>query len=131
MTDEELAAIEARLENTHTEAQWSKAGSESIYDRAVDDGIALVAEVRRMRAIIAGRTAPPSDAEIAACAAQRGKWYVGASVGGEGVAGTDKAREWAAMHRQYIAEDPEGHTRRPWRWIAVDRDSRPCAWPVP
>lgn len=87
---------------------------------------ALIAEVRRLRAIIAGRTTPPTDAEIDAHASQGGGWQV------QWVVGTPTQRyvgdEFGSFH------DPAD--ARQWRssgdimrWISVDAEGRPCEWP--
>ena len=92
-------------------------------DHAVDIDIALALadEVERLRAIIEGRTTPPTDDEIASHHATRGRWYVADHAGGGEVRGyPPTVREIAGWHRERAAT---------WRWCALDSHGRPCAWP--
>ena len=86
-------------------------------------------EVDRQRAILAGSTVPPDDTVIRAHGEAGGRWYVAAGIGWDGGAGTAKALEYAAEHREYIARNPEAHARRPWRWFAYNSKSEPCLPP--
>ena len=75
------------------------------------------ARVRELEAIIAGRTTPPTDAEIAA---HDGAWLVS----GRGLAlalSGQKAADCAYNARSAGAE---------WRWLPIADDGRPCAWPT-
>lgn len=96
------------------------------------DAHALVAEVRRLRAILEGRTTPPTLREIAA---HPGEWLVDGNVVGlyfyddhdtslrlrtsNTALGDSAARAWLAESAS------ECH-----RWVAIDAEGRPCAWPV-
>ena len=74
-----------------------------------------------MKAIIEGRTTPPTDEEIASHHATRGRWYVADHAGGGEVRGyPPTVREIAGWHRERAAT---------WRWCALDSHGRPCAWP--
>ena len=87
----------------------------------------LVAEVRRLRAIIDGRNVPPTDAEIDAHRAAGGGWIVGDRPFYLSVEVRDArslCERRAALH---VAEPPMWP---PYRWIALDADGRPCAWPT-
>jgi hypothetical protein len=89
---------------------------------AREDVPALVEEVRRLGAIVEGRTTPPSDEEIAAHEA-RG-WWLFMLRGYPDVATTPReARDWAQHHRAH--PDMYGC-----RWWPLDTHGRPCAWPV-
>lgn len=85
-------------------------------------------ECDALRAIVEGRTAPPSAAEIAAHEAAGGLWWV--IVRTESldehpvVYDTASARALAAYQRN---ADPEA---APIRWWALSRNRIPCAWPV-
>ena len=76
--------------------------------------------------IIEGRTAPPTDAEIDAHAAAGGGWMV------RWIAGTPAQRavgdEFGTFHDPRDARKWRDD-REVYRWIALDRDGRPCAWP--
>lgn len=81
---------------------------------------ALIDEARRerdeARAILEGRTAPPTDAEIDAHHAAGGSWLTG-----------DTVTWWPASLRGMRDNgETEGCV-----WIALDRSYRPCAWPRP
>ena len=74
-----------------------------------------------LRAIVEGRTTPPTDEEIASHHATRGRWYVADHAGGGEVRGyPPTVREIAGWHRERAAT---------WRWCALDSHGRPCAWP--
>ena len=81
----------------------------------------LTEEVASLRAIIAGRTTPPTDAEIAAHEQRGGSWL--AAVAAYGVyllAGTYAAIE---QDREGIGLDPVVH------WWSLDENGTPCEWP--
>jgi len=86
--------------------------------------VAHAAEIDRLRAIIDGRTTPPTDAEIAA---HDGPWLVvkDHAAGYETrVVSGDDARSLAIGQRAALRF-------RAWVWHPFDdRDGRPCAWPV-
>jgi hypothetical protein len=77
------------------------------------------AEVERLRAIVEGRTTPPTDAEIAAHSKSSGWWLV-SSLDDMSLELIEQAqeRDWCI---EWGAE----------RWLPLDHNGRPCAWPVP
>ena len=81
---------------------------------------ALIDEARRerdeARAILEGRTAPPTDAEIDAHHAAGGSWLTGDTV------------TWAPASLRGMRDNGETEGCV---WIALDRSYRPCAWPRP
>jgi len=82
----------------------------------------LTAERDAAYAIIEGRTTAPTDAEIDEHAKARGAWCVADGAGGGDVRSVARTvREIARWHRERGAA---------WRWIALDAQRRPCAWPV-
>lgn len=92
--------------------------------RTTEHALAM-ARVRELEAIIAGRTTPPTDAEIEAHAATSGGWLV------KWVVGTTTQRivgdEFGAVHG--VANVQEWRDRcEVSRWIALDAEGRPCAW---
>lgn len=106
------------------EAEFANA---AIIVAAVNAAVPLCDEVERLRAIIEGRADAPTDAEIAAHAAAGGGWQV------RWVVGTTTQR---AVGDEFGTVHEPSHVRR-WRdegevvrWIALDGDGRPCAWPV-
>ena len=108
-----LIALTERAERAERERDDLAATLET---RTAEHALAM-ARVRELEAIIAGRTTPPTDAEIAA---HDGAWLVS----GRGLAlalSGQKAADCAYNARSAGAE---------WRWIALDADGRPCAWPT-
>ena len=105
------------------------------HDHATADRTDLVAEVRRLaaaldavtaerdafRAIIEGRTAPPTFAERVAHmeAHRRNRWMARASTGAVVIGDFDDPPMWAALT-----------TLIPVCWWPLDADGRPCAWPT-
>lgn len=80
------------------------------------------ARIAEMEAIIEGRTVPPTDAEIEAHYAAGGRWCIADGAGAGDVRRVmSTVREIAGWHRE------RGAT---WRWIALDANRRPCAWPA-
>jgi len=69
--------------------------------------------------IVAGRTTPPTDEEIAAHRTRGGEWLV---------LGAD-ARDGAWVSDATTREDIEIARKHAVRWVAI-RDGRPCAWPT-
>lgn len=87
------------------------------------------AEVLSLRAIIEGRTTPPTDAEIEAHCASGGLWR--SIVPGEFILSTgdgdaEDARNTSAVQRTNALIV----NARVVRWWAITSDGRPCAWPV-
>ena len=96
-------------------------GDPEVVSVDIDVAHALADEVERLRAIVEGRTTPPTDEEIASHHATRGRWYVADHAGGGEVRGyPPTVREIAGWHRERAAT---------WRWCALDSHGRPCAWP--
>lgn len=82
--------------------------------------VAQAAEIDRLRAIIDGRTTPPTDAEITAHGTAAGRWrWASPDQHGE-FPSTARWRASVAV----VARVPGV------RWWATDSDKRPCAWPV-
>ena len=84
---------------------------------------ALTAERDAAMAIIAGRTTPPTDEEIA----------VHHAAGGEWLGFREDVRTWC--HGPEVvsftySEEHERSARRCSRFWALDAEGRPCAWPV-
>lgn len=82
-------------------------------DRLLRANYAITAERNALRAIIEGRTTPPTDAEIAA----HRLWRATPT----GNAPTD------AMGARYAAAIRDSGGAR--RWWPIDEEGRPCAWP--
>lgn len=85
------------------------------------------ADAAALRAIVEGRTVPPTDAEIAAHAAAGGVWLVAMSPGfGHDIVGRARALQLAETsrlpRRAYIVTVE--------RWWALDAAGRPCPWPT-
>ena len=80
---------------------------------------ALHAEVARLGAIIEGRTTPPTDAEIDAHERVGGVWIIDHAEGPAFARFREDARLWQ-----------RGYPGKARRWLPIDRDGRPCAWPV-
>ena len=95
---------------------------------------ALTAERDAAQAIIAGRATPPTDAEIAAHADESsiGAWLITATDGNRSL-----VHLWRPFDADSRSEDWEMLRRRmgPFkftiaRWVPIDAEGRPCAWPV-
>lgn len=82
----------------------------------------LRAEHTALRAIIEGRTTPPTDAEIAAHAAAGGRWVVSHP---RGLFGWLAKSEIDAIRTRAAADGWDGVA-----WLSVASDGRPCAWPT-
>lgn len=80
--------------------------------------LALRARVAELEAIIAGRTTPPTDEEIAAHGNGRGLWIVRAPDHHPEIVYGERERAFARF------------TINGARWIAADDEGRPCAWPT-
>lgn len=91
--------------------------------------VAQAAEIERLRAIVNGRTTPPTDAEIEVHCASGGRWR--SIVPGEFILSTGDgdavdARQTSAVQRaNALIVNARGV-----RWWAITSDGRPCAWPV-
>jgi putative NIF3 family GTP cyclohydrolase 1 type 2 len=81
-------------------------------------------ELRVLREMVAGRTVPPSDAEIEAHAKARGRWIYRAP-------GKYGFTQEVAVDAHVVATACTFYecTERG-RWWATDRDGRICPWPV-
>jgi len=120
--DDITIARVAHFDNGHTEALAH------LFAVAPDDVkelsasvVAQAAEIERLRAIIDGRTTPPTDAEIAAHYASGGAWVHSDARGS--YADSDEGETIACREEA----EAEGLIRR---WIPLADDGRPCAWPV-
>lgn len=89
-------------------------------DAAEADRDALRAENARLRAIVEGRTTAPTRDEVDVHFAAGGRWILRWS---DGTFGT--ARGPCA-----VADASEPGILTAVRWWPLDRDGRPCAWPV-
>lgn len=85
--------------------------------------VSQAAEIERLRAVIDGRTTPPTDEEIEAHWRAGGAWTVGKDPWGGG--GADIAHPPYVMQ---VRDDPRVTWERV--WIPRDKTGRPCAWPV-
>ncbi len=108
-----------RADLARTEAEATRLRVEA--DRRSDLG-QLLAEVDALRAIVEGRTVPPTDEEIMAHCRGVGAWVVTSPSWVQRVRGIASVRMLADDHRE--SEDAT------WRWIALDATGRPCAWPT-
>lgn len=108
-----------RADLARTEAEATRLRVET--DRRSDLG-QLLAEVDALRAIVEGRTVPPTDEEIMAHCRGVGAWVVTSPSWVQRVRGIASVRMLADDHRE--SEDAT------WRWIALDATGRPCAWPT-
>ena len=86
--------------------------------------MALVAEVRRLRAIVEGRTTGPTTAEARAVR-NAGGCFVRTTAGR--VRGY--SRRVSGLARLGSEAEDQRHSGNA-RWFVVDRDGRPCEWPV-
>lgn len=91
----------------------------------------LRAELDALRAIIEGRTTPPSDEEIAAHAAAGGSWLC--RIEAPDLEPLDSSA-WLAQSSGRMAQQAARWRRTQhkvfYRWWALDAQRRPCAWPV-
>ena len=105
----------------------AESGAVSLADlKVLGEGAALVArgvraEVRHLRAIIAGRTTPPTDAELAAHGNGRGLWIFCAVSRHPEIVYGERARSYAGSSSAWYGGA---------RWIALGDEGRPCAWPT-
>jgi hypothetical protein len=83
--------------------------------------VAQAAEIASLRAIIDGRTTPPTGEEIEAHHRAGGTWYV-ASTHGRALTTT---RGDAIALCDHLAAN-----KYPATWWAIDTRRRPCAWPA-
>ena len=109
------------VESRHAETLCAGGCGEMV----TDDGERCDAcELRRLRAIVEGRTELPTEEEIAAHAAACGGAWLVAFRGCVGV-------YTSATVRSHINGVSAGWWRADEaRWWALDADGRPCAWPV-
>lgn len=128
MTPEEIAAIEAAPLSHRMVAAATEIAEADVLDTMEQIDGALVAallragsaEIERLRAIIDGRTTPPTDEECFAHQRAGGSWLAdfGGVIGVLWTASHAGARGWRRI------SDP------PVRWWSLDADNRLCAWPV-
>lgn len=95
----------------------------STAEREAADVLALRAERDALRAVIEGRTTPPTDEEVAAHAAAGGQWRT-LGLRGFGLSG-DVLDGDASRAIRAVSE----RSRVPRRWWALDAEGRPCGWP--
>jgi len=96
-------------------------------DTALAAALDLAADRDALRAILEGRTTPPTDAEIDAHAATGGAWLVAIAITDGALPALVVADHHAA--RRYARQDPKAEWTAT-RWIAVGADRRPTTWPV-
>ena len=94
-----------------------------LYGHAQEDILALVAEVRRLRAIVEGRPTSPTTAEARAVK-NAGGCFVRTTTGR--VRGYSRCV--SGLARLGSKAEDQRHSGNA-RWFVVDRDGRPCAWP--
>ena len=104
---ERVRELEARLE-------FADRGLKTL----TDAGWELATERDRLRAIIEGRTTPPTIAEARAHSHRARGAFV--AMLGEG----------EAHYRARVVTGLQRFSATPQRWIALDADGRPCAWPT-
>lgn len=75
-------------------------------------------ELAALRAILDGRTTPPTEAEIVTHHAAGGFWLVRARLGVPNVAVTLASARMAARNNLFAL------------WIPLDAAGHPCAWPT-
>jgi hypothetical protein len=113
LTDEQLDGLE-RHAREHPSIPGAIAGVTTV---------ALIDEVRRLRAVLAGRTSPPDDATIDLHARNDGSWLIGSPLGAVcHAAASDAVRDLAARHRRRPSNE--------WTWIALDDRGIPCLPPT-
>jgi hypothetical protein len=134
MLSAEVIAQAAEIEKLKTDNRSAcEARDEVISMWLVDTTTQAVAalheKIDELRAIIEGRTTPPTDAEIEAHCASGGLWR--SIVPGEFILSTgdgdaEDARRTSAVQRaNALIVNARGV-----RWWATTYDGRPCAWPV-
>lgn len=88
-------------------------------------------KVAELEAIIAGRTTPPTDAEINAHAAAGGSWMTrggwGAMRFAVHLSDPEYVRNWREGEMRSVLD--EGAPRTSMRWWSLDAEGRLCAWP--
>lgn len=97
-------------------------GDPEVVSVDLDVALALADEVERLRAIVEGRTMPPTEEEFEGHAAAGGAWLVTLP---------EVKQVRFKPETRYVDDLREAH--RLWwcegaRWVAV-MDGRPCAWP--
>lgn len=93
-------------------------------DGAEAEALRLTQERDALRAIIEGRTVPPTDAEIAAHHAAGGRWRC--LVPNRLWQSKDAMHDSTARIQRATLEVDGG----PAVWWSIDSTGRPCAWPV-
>jgi hypothetical protein len=99
------------------DAHRSSAAALELAKLRAEERDAATAECARLRAIVEGRTTPPTDVEITAHWRSGGAWLFACRV----IRDAAEARLYAAQHAVPWLTMP---------WVALDGDGRPCAWPV-
>lgn len=93
---------------------------------------AVTAERDALRVIVEGRLTPPTPEEIAAHAPFGGTWAVTAAWFASRTPMPDgplstPGRAESVANNLARGEPAEGY---PQRWVPIDREGRPCAWPT-
>ena len=112
-TAEHALAVE-RVRELEARPEFADRGLKTL----TDAGWELATERDRLRAIIEGRTTPPTIAEARAHSHRARGAFV--AMLGEG----------EAHYRARVVTGLQRFSATPQRWIALDADGRPCAWPT-
>ena len=128
--DDMTVARVAHFDGGHTEplARLFAAAPDDVKSLA-HTVIARAAEIASLRAIIDGRTTPPTDEEIAAHCGAGGRWrsiVPGDFILSTGDGDAEDARQTSAVQHANAAIV----TRAGVRWWAIDAQGRCSAWPV-
>jgi predicted ThiF/HesA family dinucleotide-utilizing enzyme len=120
----DVAAAHARVVAANGRAHEARLAAESL--REANAG--LRRELDTARAILAGRSTPPTDAEIEAHDAAGGSWLTNRGVVGLGFSEVLEIEfpGGSILTGQRVEDVALGIE---W-WIALDAHGRPCAWPV-
>jgi len=124
---EAFASINARRPSTESGGAAAQAsyvvsfGTEVLRLRA--ELARVTAERDALRAIIEGRTTPPTDAEIAA------HWRAGGAWRALGLRGFALSKDTADRGEATILAALDRRSTVPRRWWPLDASGRPCAWP--
>lgn len=110
----EHALAMARVRELEARLEFADRGLKTL----TDAGWELATERDRLRAIIEGRTTPPTIAEARAHSHRARGAFV--AMLGEG----------EAHYRARVVTGLQRFSATPQRWIALDADGRPCAWPT-
>lgn len=123
----EAKALRDQLQHARTRAA-DVAETERVAEERRGKVLELMSELAAQRAIIEGRTVAPTDAEIDAHEAAGGSWSVrvGSPSGGAWWPISPSYPDMVRGVRDGVVVMP-GESKH---WTALDRQRRPCAWPV-